>query len=74
MRFFRLNFLNTRGILAQIIYNVHAIFCQFSNVVNRGQSQQPSIICYFVTSESQRSGISCPKESLSYLLINNLSF
>ena len=36
MRFYHLNFLNVQGILAQKIYNVHAIFCQFSDVKNGG--------------------------------------
>ena len=35
MRFYHLNFLNVQGILAQKI-NVHAIFCQFSDVKNGG--------------------------------------
>ena len=34
MRFFHVNSLNARGILAQKIYNVHTIFRQFSDVVN----------------------------------------
>ena len=36
MRFYHLNFLNVQGILAQKIYNVRAIFCQFSDVKNGG--------------------------------------
>ena len=63
MRFYHLNFLNVQGILAQKIYNVHAIFCQFSDVKNGGWSQQPHALCQLVTSESQHTGISCPKES-----------
>ena len=63
--FFHLNFL-----IAQKIYNAHAIFRQFSDVKNGGRSQQPSVLCQLVTGESQRTGISCLKESLSYLLIN----
>ena len=30
--------------LAQKIYNAHAIFRQFSDVINGGQSQQPSAL------------------------------
>ena len=41
MCFFHLNFLNVRGTLAQKIYNAHAIFLQFSEVINGGRSQQP---------------------------------
>ena len=63
MRFFHLNFLNVQGILAQKIYNAHAIFCQFSVTKDGEWSQQPSILCQLVTSESQCTGISCPKES-----------
>ena len=63
MCFFHLIFLNARGILVESIYNVHAIFCQFSDVKNRGQSQQPSVFSQLVTSEPQRSRINCPKES-----------
>ena len=36
MRFFHVNSLNARGILAQKIYNVQTIFRQFSDVVNGG--------------------------------------
>ena len=54
MCFFHLIFLNARGILVESIYNVHAIFCQFSDVKNRGQSQQPSVFSQLVTSEPQR--------------------
>ena len=45
MRFFHLNFLSAWGVLALKIYNVHAIFCQFSDVKNGGWSQQLSILC-----------------------------
>ena len=51
------------GILAQNIYNAQAIFCQFFNVINKRQSQQPSTLCQLVTGESQHTGISCPKEN-----------
>ena len=61
--FFHLNFLNVRGILAQKIYDAHAIFHHFSDVKNGGQSQQPRVLCQLVNDESQRTGISCPKES-----------
>ena len=44
MCFFHLNFLNAWGILAQKIYNAHAIFHQFSDFKNGGQSQQTSIL------------------------------
>ena len=63
MRFFHLNFLNARGILAQKIYNAHAIFCQFSDVKNGVRSQQPSVFGRLATSEPQSTGINCPKES-----------
>ena len=63
MRFLHLNFLNVRGTLAQKIYNVNAIFRRFSGVIDRGQSQQRSVLCQLVTGESQGTGISCPKES-----------
>ena len=63
MRFFHLNFLNAQGILAQKIYNKHAIFRQFSDVKNGVRSQQPSVLCQLVTCKSQRTGISCPKEN-----------
>ena len=36
MRFFRLNFPNARGNLAQKMYNTHAFFHQFSDVKNGG--------------------------------------
>ena len=52
MRFFHVNSLNARDILAQKIYNVHTIFRQFSDVVNGRQSQQTSILCQLVTGES----------------------
>ena len=52
-----------RGILAQKIYNVRAIFRHFSDIKNGGQSQQTSVLCQLVTGEPQRTGISCPKES-----------
>ena len=48
------------GILAQKMYNAHAIFHDAKNV---GQSQQPSILGQLVTGEPQHSGISHPKES-----------
>ena len=64
MRFFYLNF-NARGILAQKIYNAHTIFCQFCNIKNEGQSQQPSALGHLVTDQTTR--ISCPKESLCFL-------
>ena len=44
-------------------YNLHAIFHQFSDVKNAGQSQKPSILSQLVASEPQHTGISCPKES-----------
>ena len=49
---------------------MHAIFHQFSYVKNGERSQQPSILAQLVTSEPQRTGISYPKESLSYLPTN----
>ena len=63
MHFFHVNFLHASGILAPEIYNVHAIFRQFSDFINEGRSQRPSVLCQLVTGESQRTGISCPKES-----------
>ena len=70
MHFFQLKYLNVRGILAQKFYNSHTIFLQFSDVKNGGRSQQPSILCQLVTDKSQGIGISCSKESYSYLLMN----
>ena len=61
MHFFHL------GILAQGIYNAHTMFHQFSDITNGGKSQQPSVLSQLVTSESQHPGLSCPKESQSYL-------
>ena len=52
MHFFTEISLNVQGILAQKIYNLHAIFCRFSGVINRGQSQQPSVLCQLVIGES----------------------
>ena len=70
MRFFDLNLLNAQGILAEKICNVHTIFRQFSNIKNEGRSQQPSAVGQLVTGEPKPTRMSCPKESLSYLLIN----
>ena len=70
MRFFDLHFLNAQGILAQNTYNAHTIFRQFSNIKNEGRSQQPSAVDQLVTGEPKPTRMSCPKESLSYLLIN----
>ena len=39
MRFFHLNFLNARGILAQGVYNARAMFRQFSYVVSGRRSR-----------------------------------
>ena len=58
MRFFHLNFLKVRCILAQKIYNAH--------VKDGGQSQQPGIIGQLVTGEPQRIGISHLKEQKNY--------
>ena len=63
MRFFHLNFLNTRGFLAQKLYVVHAIFRHFSDVKNGGRSQQSSVLGQLVTGELQRTGINYPKEN-----------
>ena len=52
MHFFTKMFLNVRGISAQKIYNMQAIFGQFSDVINRARSQQPSVLCQLVTGES----------------------
>ena len=41
--FFHLNFLNVKGFLAQKFFNVLAIFHQFSDFKNGGQSHQTSI-------------------------------
>ena len=70
MHFFHLTFLNAQGILAQKIYNAHAIFCQFSDFKNWGRSQQPSVLGQLITGEPQRIGISHPKESKSHLPMN----
>ena len=61
--FFQLNFLNVQDILVQKIHNVHAIFCQFSNIKNGGQSKQPSVLGQLVTGELQRTRISHSNES-----------
>ena len=58
-----LNFVNVQGILAQGIYDVHAIFHQFSDVKNGVQSQQPSILRQLVFGEPQCTEISHPEES-----------
>ena len=52
-----------QGILAQTIYNTQAIFCQFSDVKNGGQSQKPSALSKLDICEPKRTGISYPKES-----------
>ena len=70
MHFFDLNFLNVQGILAQKIYNAHAIFREFSSIKNGGRSQQLSALDQLVTGEPQPTRISCLKESWSYILIN----
>ena len=44
MCFFELNFLNVRDILAQKIYIACTFFNHFSDVKNKGRSQQPSIL------------------------------
>ena len=59
--FFHLKFLDVQGILAQKICD--AIFCQFSDVKNRGQFQQSRALGQLISSEPQRNGISRPKES-----------
>ena len=46
--FFYIKFLNARGILAQKIYNAYAIFCHFSDAINGGRSQKPSILCQLI--------------------------
>ena len=50
MCFFHLNFLNARGILAQKIYNVHPIFCHFSDIkiVDDPNNQASFISCLLV--------------------------
>ena len=40
-----------------------ANFRQFSDLKNRGRSQQRSVLGQLVIGELQRTGISCPKES-----------
>ena len=40
MCFFHVNFLNAQGMLAQGIYDVDTVFCQFSDVKNGGRSQK----------------------------------
>ena len=54
MYFFDLNFLNVRDILAQKIYIACTFLNHFSDVKNKGRSQQPSILGHWVTSEPQR--------------------
>ena len=51
--FFCLNFQNVRDILAQEIYIACAFFNQFSDIKNKGRSQQPSILGHLVTGEPQ---------------------
>ena len=70
MGFFQLNFLNAVGSLVQKIHNARAIFLQFSDIKNGGRSKQSSVDSQLVTGEPQRTGISRPKESQSYLPIN----
>ena len=65
--FFKLNFLNARGILAQKNHIMRAIFCQFYDVKKEEQSQQPNILGQLVSGEPERTGISRPKENQSYL-------
>ena len=67
VRFFRQNVLNARGILARGIYNARTMFRQFSGVGDVGRSRWPSALGRLVTGGSQPAGISCPKESQSYL-------
>ena len=67
VRFFRQNVLNARGILARGIYNARTMFRQFSGVGDVGRSRWPSALGRLVTGGSQGAGISCPKESQSYL-------
>ena len=48
MHFFHLSFLNVQDISAQKIYNVHALFHQFSDVKNgEDTSSQVSSVIYF---------------------------
>ena len=63
MRFFHLNFLNAQGTFAQNIYDVHAIFRQFSDIKMWNDPTNLSVLCQLDTGESQCTGISCPKES-----------
>ena len=46
------------GILAPNIYDAGAIFCQFSDIENGGQSQQHSIFGQLVSGEPQCTGSS----------------
>ena len=59
--FFHLKFLDVQGILAQKICD--AIFCQFSDVKNRGRFQQSRALGQLISSKPQRNGNSRPKES-----------
>ena len=61
--FFDRNCVNAQLILADKIYNAHTIFCQFSNIKNERQSQQPSPLGQFVTGEPQPTRIICPEGS-----------
>ena len=56
MHFFTKLFLSVRGVLAQKI-KMHTIFRKFSDVINRGQSQQRSVLGQLVTGESSYTGI-----------------
>ena len=51
------------GILAQKIYRAGTIFCQSSDVKNKGQSQQPSIISQLATGEPQHIELSIRKRA-----------
>ena len=55
MCFFHLNFLNAGGSLAQKIYNVHAIFHQFSDIKNDPSddpNNQPSSVIWLLVNHN----------------------
>ena len=58
MCFFELNFLNVRDILAQKIYIACTFFNHFSDVKNKGRSQQPSILGHLANMSGLNSELS----------------
>ena len=63
MHIFHINFLNALGVLAQEIYDVHALFHQFSNIKNGRRFQQWTILSQLVSAGPKHTGMSHPKEN-----------